>query len=191
MRLLRLSAIGLALLVLVGSVLCLACAVQGPEGDAGVDGVGIEDVVDNGDGTLTFNLTNGESYTTDDLTGSQGPQGEQGIQGPKGETGAIGPQGPQGEPGPNLIVAMGSISQDGTILEGYNVDNVTWDGSWYHITLTGITYTGAGYVTLVTPYWNTIATPVYGSSGGKLIVAFYDPMDAVQCGFDFIVMAIP
>ena len=63
----------------------------GPQGD---DGNGIVDVVDNLDGTFTFNFTDETSFTTSDLTG---PQGETG---PKGDTGDTGPQGIQGETGP-------------------------------------------------------------------------------------------
>ncbi|MBM4445040.1 MAG: collagen-like protein [Chloroflexi bacterium] len=72
MRFFRLMAIGVVLLVLVGSILGMACAgakgAQGPKGE----------------------------------TGAQGPQGVQGIQGVKGDTGEQGPQGiqgPQGMPG--------------------------------------------------------------------------------------------
>ena len=62
----------------------------GPQGD---DGNGIVDVVDNLDGTFTFNFTDETSFTTSDLTG---PQGETG---PKGDTGDTGPQGEPGTPG--------------------------------------------------------------------------------------------
>ena len=51
------------------------------------NGVGVQNIVNNGDGTFTVNLTNGESYTTDNLTG---PQGIQGIQGEKGDAGLPG-----------------------------------------------------------------------------------------------------
>ena len=42
---------------------------------AGKAGNGLESVVDNGDGTLTFNYANGTSYTTSQLTGLQGTSG--------------------------------------------------------------------------------------------------------------------
>jgi len=64
-----------------------------PAGPQGEDGNGIVDVVDNLDGTFTFNFTDETSFTTSDLTG---PQGETG---PKGDTGDTGPQGIQGETG--------------------------------------------------------------------------------------------
>ncbi|MFT4760827.1 MAG: hypothetical protein ACI9XO_002650 [Paraglaciecola sp.] len=84
---------------------------QGPQGSSGqngtngingLDGNGITSVNDNGNGTYTFNFTNGTTYTTADLTGpqglmgSQGPQGNMGLQGPQGNTGS---QGMQGIPG--------------------------------------------------------------------------------------------
>jgi hypothetical protein len=53
----------------------------------GLDGVGIDSIVGNGDGTFTINLSNGTSWTSDDLTGPQGIQGIPGVQG------LIGPQG--------------------------------------------------------------------------------------------------
>lgn len=45
------------------------------------DGVGIDNIVDNGDGTLTFELTDGSTFTTPDLTG---PAGATGPAGPTG-----------------------------------------------------------------------------------------------------------
>lgn len=44
----------------------------------GTDGVGIDNIVDNGDGTFTINLTNGETFTTPDFTGQPGEPGEPG-----------------------------------------------------------------------------------------------------------------
>ena len=65
----------------------------GPQGD---DGNGIVDVVDNLDGTFTFNFTDETSFTTSDLTG---PQGETGPKGDTGETGPQGETGPKGDDG--------------------------------------------------------------------------------------------
>ena len=45
----------------------------GPAGANGNDGVGIDLVTDNGDGTYTFNFTDGSDFTTSDLTGPVGP----------------------------------------------------------------------------------------------------------------------
>jgi hypothetical protein len=264
MRLYRLLAIGLVLL-LAGGVLGTACTgatgEQGPEGDPGTDGVGIENIVNNGDGTFTVNLSNGESYTTDNLTGPQGPQGIQGEEGPqgppgepglpgagvtwkgewsesttyslndavgyqgssyisrldgntgipptdadawdlwvdKGDTGEQGPQGEQGVPGPNLIVAMGNISADGTINQAYNVDNVSMpeeEGAnpYYAITLTGIYYDQSAYVTMVTctdaGYSHLTAT--YSSGGGQLVIEILsDAGTVVVSDFSFMVLQCP
>lgn len=57
---------------------------QGPAGPPGTNGVGIVSTVDNGDGTFTFNYSNGTSFTTSDLTGPAGAPGPQGPQGPSG-----------------------------------------------------------------------------------------------------------
>jgi hypothetical protein len=95
MRFFRLLAITVLLLACV--VLSSACAgakgeegPAGPKGNTGATGVGVENVVNNGDGTFTVNLTNGESYTTDNLTGPRGEQGEQGTQGIQGPPGMPG-----------------------------------------------------------------------------------------------------
>ena len=89
MRLLRFVAITVLLLACV--VLGTACAgakgeqgIQGPKGETGAAGVGVENIVNNGDGTFTVSLTNGTAYTTDNLTGPKGEQGEQGLQGVQG-----------------------------------------------------------------------------------------------------------
>jgi len=148
MRFLRLMAIGVVLLVLVGAVLGTACAgAEGEQGPQGGDGVGIQNVASNGDGTVTISLTDGSTYTTDMVTGPQGPQGvkgdtgAQGIQGVKGDNGAqgvqgiqgakgdTGAQGPQGAIGTNMIVASGMVGRvtsenvSGTIMKSYNVDS--------------------------------------------------------------------
>lgn len=56
-------------------------------GAAGADGVGITNTIDNGNGTFTFEYSDGSSFTTSDLTGPQGPQGEVGPEGPQGPAG--------------------------------------------------------------------------------------------------------
>jgi uncharacterized protein (TIGR02145 family) len=47
-------------------------------------GVSIISTVNNGNGTYTFNYSNGTSFTTSNLTGPQGPAGATGPQGPAG-----------------------------------------------------------------------------------------------------------
>jgi len=67
-----LGAIVLAV-VIAGMVLGAACT--GRQGEQGPVGVGIDSIVNNGNGTFTINLTDGSSFTTDNLTGPQGVQG--------------------------------------------------------------------------------------------------------------------
>lgn len=75
--------LGVVALMLAALVLGTACA--------GKNGVGIESIEDNGNGTFTIYLTDGSSFTSSDLTGPQGAKGDkgdqglQGIQGPAGE----------------------------------------------------------------------------------------------------------
>jgi hypothetical protein len=75
----------------------------GPAGDKGTPGVGIEGIEKNGDGTFTLLLTDGSSFTTDDLTG---PTGESGL---TGQTGPQGPPGPTGEMGPAGGLSIAAI----------------------------------------------------------------------------------
>ncbi len=97
----------------------------GPQGQQGATGSGITATIDNGDGTLTFNFSDGTSFTTSNLTGPQGPvgptgsagpqgiQGTQGLQGDPGIQGPIGPQGPQGSSGVSI---SGTVDNgDGTL----------------------------------------------------------------------------
>lgn len=74
-------------------------------GTKGDPGVGINDMIFNDDGTITFVMSDGTRYTSGDMrgetgaTGPQGPAGPQGPQGAKGDTGDTGPQGPKGDTG--------------------------------------------------------------------------------------------
>lgn len=173
-------------------VLLLACMLLGTAcaGAKGEDGVGIQSIVDNGDGTVTFTLTDGSKYTSDVVTGPQGPQGiqgEQGVQGPKGDTGA---QGIQGVPGPNMIVAMGFVGSLGTLFGSYNVNDVRWDSNdhYYEITL-GVWYDPFVHVTLVTGFATVNVNAVYDGSDGKLRVKLFNPLGEVgQFNFSFMVL---
>lgn len=64
--------------------------IQGATGLTGTAGVGITSTVNNGNGTYTFNYSDGSSFTTANLTGPTGAQGLQGIQGATGATGTAG-----------------------------------------------------------------------------------------------------
>ncbi len=93
----------------------------GPAGEPGQDGIGIDDISDDGEGTFTLYFTDGSSYTTPNFTGPQGetgavgPQGEPGQEGPQGESGPQGPAGPMGPPG-----------EDGA--DGTGIDDIGDDG---------------------------------------------------------------
>ncbi len=121
-------------------------------------------------------------------TGLQGPPGPQGPIGPQGEQGPPGLQGHQGERGPqgiegpaakpseqgagrNMVVAMGFITKQVTIAQGYNINEVIWDSGYerYEITLTDIDYEVSRYVTVVTPKINGMLCG-YGSHDNKLWV---------------------
>lgn len=65
----------------------------------GTAGVGIDSTFNSGNGTITFSYTDGSSFTTTNLQGSQGPVGPQGATGNQGPAGAQGPAGPQGNQG--------------------------------------------------------------------------------------------
>jgi hypothetical protein len=190
MRFFRLMAIGVVLLLLLaGAILVTACAgSKGEQGPIGTDGVGIQNVVNNGDGTMTISLTNGSAYTTDNLTGPRGAPGE------KGEKGDSGAQGIQGPPGPDMIVAMGYVRGDAIVYQGYNVTSCVFDAgpSWYEIALTGIDYNIWDYVTLITPAGYERFTADYLSlpGEGKLVVRVHDAAgNRTMGGFSFLVLA--
>jgi hypothetical protein len=93
---------------------------QGPAGQTGVTGaqgsagVGIVSTTNNGNGTYTFNYSDGSSFTTGNLTGPMGaigPQGLQGPAGPSGAQGATGPIGPAGTNGQNGVSIINSFVQ--------------------------------------------------------------------------------
>ncbi len=76
-----------------------ATGATGVTGAQGNDGVGITNITDNGNGTITIQLSNGNSFTVQSgITGPTGPTGPQGSGG--GATGATGATGPQGVTGP-------------------------------------------------------------------------------------------
>lgn len=83
----------------------------------GEDGVGIAAIVDNADGTLTIELTDGTAYTTNDLTGPAGPAGAPGADGADGSDGAPGAPGADGADG-----APGADGADGA--DGVGIDNI-------------------------------------------------------------------
>jgi len=191
MRPFRLLAIGAVLLVLVGGVLGTACAgakgEQGPKGDTGPQGIqGIQGIQgEKGDTGATG------AQGAQGVQGATGAQGVQGIQGVKGNTGDQGQQGIQGEAGPNMILAMGYMTADGTLKQGYNVTSATWNAGtgWYEIWLTGIEYHYSDYVTFVTPVGYTSMTASYGSASHRLVVEVFDAAGVeTQGAFSFMVL---
>lgn len=106
--------------------------IQGVQGDKGDTGVGIASIVQDNE-TVTFNLTDGSSYTVSLPVGPQGIQGVPGELGATGPEGAVGPQGPQGLqgiqglPGTNGVDGLnGANGVNGvTGAEGDNA-NIPW-----------------------------------------------------------------
>jgi cytochrome oxidase Cu insertion factor (SCO1/SenC/PrrC family) len=78
MRIAKVIAIVAVVLMVAGLVVGTGCGTQGPQGSVGV---GIQSIVNNGDGTFTLHLTDGSSFTTDNLTGPQGATGSTGSAG--------------------------------------------------------------------------------------------------------------
>jgi len=72
----------LKIAILTAGLLAILVSCAGAGGVQGPPGVGINKIVSNGDGTLTLCLTDGSNYTTDNLTGPQGPKGDTGAPGP-------------------------------------------------------------------------------------------------------------
>ena len=104
-------------------------ALSAGTGSGGVDGVGIESTIDNGDGTFTLNYTDGTSFTTIDFTGASGQDGatgksayefwlDQGNTGTEsdfllsliGEKGEKGDRGEKGEKGDEAVITGGASS---------------------------------------------------------------------------------
>jgi hypothetical protein len=100
---------------------------DGANGADGLDGLTITSTVDNGDGTFTINYSDGTSFTSNDLTGPQGPQGNQGPIGPQGN------QGPAGADGDDGVGVASTVNNgDGTFTINY-----TNGSSFTSVDLTG------------------------------------------------------
>jgi hypothetical protein len=91
-----------------------ATGAQGPIGATGVTGVGIIGIVDNGNGSITINLSDGSSTTVNGLQGPTGATGANGLDGATGATGANGLDGATGATGANgLDGATGATGVNG------------------------------------------------------------------------------
>jgi len=89
-----------------------------------------------------------------------------------------------------MIIAMGTVDEDGDIRSALNVTSVTWNNStkWWEITLTGINYNLWDYVTVVSQAW-TYGYASYGGVMGKLIVGTFDSSGTLaKRGFSFMVL---
>jgi uncharacterized protein (TIGR02145 family) len=110
--------------------------------------VGIISTVDNGNGTLTLNYSNGTSFTTGNLTGPTGPvgpQGQIGLTGPQGPAGPTGATGPIGATGPQGIQGQqGSTGANGQ--NGVSVTNSFVQGDSLYVTLSNGQTLNTGYV---------------------------------------------
>ena len=121
--------------------------INGIDGINGTNGNGIASTTDNGNGTFTFNYTDGSTFTTSNLTGPMGAQGPAGADGVNGLDGATGPMGPQGIQGPVGPLVSGTNNQtlrhDGTDWVANSV--LTNDGT--NISVSGNTTVNAAGVT--------------------------------------------
>jgi hypothetical protein len=151
----------------------------------GRDGKGIISTVNNGNGTFTFNYTDGSSFTTGNLTGPQGPTGPAGATGPagpagpQGPVGATGPQGPigltgpQGATGPQGLQGIagpaGANGQNGVSVSNSFVQNDT-----LYVVLSSGQTLNTGYVR--GPIGATGATGATGLTGPQGIQGIQGPV---------------
>jgi hypothetical protein len=141
---------------------------QGNVGPAGANGVGIVSTINNGNGTYTFNYSDGSSFTTSNLTGPQGPQGIQGIQGVQGIPGTTGPAGANGISITWLgtfASAPGSPSLNQAYYNSTDGRSYIWNGSAWNIMAQDGAAGGGGGNTLNQAYNQG------GAGAGRVITA--------------------
>jgi hypothetical protein len=103
-----------------------------------------------------------------------------------------GPEGPQGPAGSNMIIAMGTVDDDGTLLQAYNVTSVTWTDYDWRIELTGIEYDEPDYVTIVTAIYPGINyAGFYGNGDALYVRVFGHDGTTKESGFSFVVLDVP
>lgn len=73
--------------IITQTIAALNAAIADIEGGQGAPGNGIESITMNADYTLTFQFTDGTSYTTESVRGEKGNQGDKGDKGDPGESG--------------------------------------------------------------------------------------------------------
>ncbi len=92
-----------------------------------------------------------------------------------------------------MIVAMGTVQSNGTLMEGYGVDSVNWDAveERYVIVLTGISYSDRYYPTSVSAY-GTGAIISYSLYSSNLMVHITNLSGTpIQRKFNFVVFEFP
>jgi hypothetical protein len=94
-----------------------------------------------------------------------------------------------------MIVAMGVVTNTGTIQEALDVDSVTWNSAQerWEITLDGINYVSSNYVTVVSGVFRTGVSGYanHSSVSGKLLVKmFASNGTAIKEGFSFVVFDV-
>ena len=184
--------------------------IQGVKGDTGLPGIGVE-WVGEWDNSVLYGKYDGVGYQgssyisrqpnntnhlpTDtnwwDLWVEKGDTGEQGIQGIQGE------KGDTGDAGPSMMVAMGRLYADGSLMSGYNVTNSLWSASLqqYQIGFTGTSSSATDYIVLVTPYAPSSGSnySAAASNSSDAIVVRLTDVNGVrqQWGFHFMVLQVP
>jgi hypothetical protein len=145
---------------------------------AEVAGNGISDVIDNGDGTITFNYYDGSTYTTDTLGSAPGPAGAsaydiwitQGNSGTEQDflNSLVGPQGPQGPQGPagNGITNVSVQNDSITIVFSDGSDTTMYIGA-----------SGGGGTPAIGSYYQGGIVFYLDGNGGGLVVSPHDLMN--------------
>ena len=217
MRFFRLTAITVLLVacVVMGSACAGAKGEQGPQGETGAQGlqgvqgiqgppgtpgIGVEWVGEWDSATLYAKYDavgyQGSSYISRQNSNTNNLPTDPNwwdVWVEKGDTGSTGADGLDGAPGPNMIVAMGVVLPNGTLVQSYNVTSCVWDAgnSEYLIQLTGITFDMTDYVVLVTPAGSAGFSWFYIDMSGSLAIGFTANPQYVQCMFSFVVLECP
>jgi hypothetical protein len=91
------------------------------------------------------------------------------------------------------VIAAGYINSDGTFTKSYNIQSVTWSGTYrrYGITITGVGYYFSNYITIVTCVNDTANFATISSVANNLLVYVHDTAgNLVTCDFSFVTYKI-
>ena len=94
---------------------------------------------------------------------------------------------------PLNVVAAGIVDSDGSLVEGYNVESVTWESTAirYDIEITDVEYHILDYITVVSPIKSLPRFVTTSSVAGTLLVYIYDDAgNKVQDRFYFVTYSI-